>query len=293
MIDFRLVRHLHAFLVVAEEGHFGRAAARLGISQPPLTEQIQVLERTLGVKLLERSRRGTKLTTHGAAIFPSVRRFVGQAECIEVMVRAAKDGKASELRIGTILSAMSDVIPPRVERLRRSFPDLSLSIIEIDSHQALPMVESGELDVAFARITRCSGALSIQQVVKDHLVVALPESHTLVSHAEIDLKDLEDEPLVLFSRQTAPEFFDNIIAVCIAAGYSPRIMHECRSVLTQIAMVRCGLGPALIPSASAVPMPNVHFRSITQRCDIATISVAWNTKRINPFVSALIEMTDC
>ncbi len=290
MIDFRLVRHLHAFLVVAEEGHFGRAAARLGISQPPLTQQIQVLEVSLGVRLLERSRRGTQLTAHGAAIFPIVRRFVDQAERIELMVREAKDGKASELRIGTILSGMTDVIPSRVAQLRKLFPNLSLSIIEIDSYQALPMVESGELDVAFGRITRSFGDLSIRQVAKDHLVLAVPDGHHLLSSDEVDLKDLRDEPLILFSRRTAPEYFDNIIALCVSAGLSPRIMHECRTVATQIAMVGCGLGLALVPSASATVTPNVHFRRISQQQEIATISAVWHAKRPNPFLDALIDM---
>lgn len=294
MIDFRLVRHLHAFLIVAEEGHFGRAAVRLGMSQPPLTQQIQLLEHALGVKLFDRSRRGTILSVHGAAILPTVRRFIDHAARVDGMVRAAKDGKASELRIGAILSVIENILPPIVEKLRQTFPDLSLSIVEIDSYQALELVESGELDAAYARLTRGPEKLDVQLVKKDDLVVALTDSHPFSAHTKIDLANLKEESLILFPRQTAPEFFDSIISLCSSAGYTPRTLSECRSISAQNAMVGCGQGVALIPSTYARALPALYkviYKPIAQRCDIATISIITKKTRSNEFIDTLIGMS--
>ncbi len=117
MINFRLIRHLWLFLAVAEEQHFGRAAKRLGMSQPPLTEQIQILEQALRVRLFDRSRRGTKLTPAGAAILPAVRKFAEQLERLELAVQEAATGQRSILSIGAITSSMVDVIPAMIKAL--------------------------------------------------------------------------------------------------------------------------------------------------------------------------------
>ena len=133
MINFRLVRHLWLFLAVAEEQHFGRAAKRLGMSQPPLTEQIQVLEAVLKAKLFVRSRRGAQLTPLGAAILPAVRKFADQLQQLELAVREAASGQSGVLTIGAITSAMLEVLPRFLEKLRAAHPTLTLAVREIDS----------------------------------------------------------------------------------------------------------------------------------------------------------------
>src|SRR6185369_4064383 len=152
MINFRLVRHLWLFLTVAEEKHFGRAAKRLGMSQPPLTEQIQVLEQSLKVKLFERSRRGAQLTPVGAAILPAVQKFADQLERLELAVREAAAGHSGLLTIGAITSAMLEVLPPIVDKLKSDYPQLTISIKEIDSVEAIPALQAGDIDLAFARL---------------------------------------------------------------------------------------------------------------------------------------------
>ncbi|MGH8429306.1 MAG: LysR family transcriptional regulator, partial [Solimonas sp.] len=148
MINFRLVRHLWLFLAVAEEEHFGRAAKRLGMSQPPLTEQIQVLEHALKVKLFDRSRRGAKLTPAGAAILPAVRKFAEQLERLELAVREAVQGQSGLLTIGAISSAMVDTLPPLIDHLKAQHPQLTVSVKEIDSVDAVPALERGDVDLA-------------------------------------------------------------------------------------------------------------------------------------------------
>lgn len=284
MINFRLMRHLYLFLAVAEEEHFGRAAKRLGISQPPLTEQIQVLEHALKVKLFVRSRKGARLTPVGQAILPAVRRFASQMEHLEVAVREATSGQSGTLTIGAIGSAMLDAVPPLIAALRKAHPDISVSVREIDSAEAVPALQTGEIDLAFARLQGELGADIVSRPLsQDRLAVALPAHHRLAGARSIRLKQLAEEPFVMFARQVSPVYFDSIISGCQAHGFSPRILHDVRTVASQVAFVGCGQGLALIPSGlKALAPPNVVVRRLTENIELVTTAAAWSRSSINP-----------
>jgi DNA-binding transcriptional LysR family regulator len=290
MINFRLIRHLWLFLAVAEEQNFGRAAKRLGMSQPPLSEQIQVLEQALKVKLFDRSRRGAKLTPVGAAILPAVRKFADQLERLELAVEEAVAGQSGMLTIGAISTAMFDVLPGLIEQLKSDYPHLTVSVREIDSVEAVPALEAGDIDLAFARLDGDLGAsIKSLPLTQDRLVVALPSDHPLAARTRISLSSLATEPLVMFSRKVSPVYFDNLIATCHASGFSPRVLHEVRSVASQIAFVSCGQGIALVPAALKKLAPdNVVFRALSQKLNVVTTAVAWNADRPNPLVEELV-----
>ena len=296
MINFRLVRHLWLFLAVAEEQHFGRAAKRLGMSQPPLTEQIQTLEQALKVKLFERSRRGTKLTPAGAAILPAVKKFAEQLERLELAVREAATGQRSMLTVVAITSAMVDVLPPLIEKMKVTHPDVTISMREIDSVEAVTLLQSGDIDLAFARLEGDLGS-GIRSVPlrEDRLAVALPKSHPLAARSRIQLASLVEEEFVMFYRRVSPGYFDSLVTACRNAGFSPRIVHEVGSVASQIAFVGCGQGVALIPSAMKQMAPEtVAVRPLTERLSVVTTAVAWNTARNNPLVEAAVAaLKDC
>jgi len=152
MINFRLIRHLWLFNAVAEERNFSRAAKRLGMSQPPLTDQIKVLEHALKIKLFERSRRGAQLTPAGAAILPAVQKFVQQLEQLEFAVKEAASGQKGTLTVGAISTALLNELPLLLDRLRAAHPDLTVAVKEIDSVDAVPMLNAGDIDIAFARL---------------------------------------------------------------------------------------------------------------------------------------------
>lgn len=291
MINFRLVRHLWLFLAVAEEKHFGRAAQRLGMSQPPLTEQIQVLEQALKVKLFERGRHGAKLTQVGAAILPAVQKFAEQLERLELAVQEATQGNSGVLTIGAIASAMIDTLPPFIEHLKAQFPQLTVSVKEIDSVEAVPALERGDIDLAFARLEGEQGA-SIQSLAlkQDRLAVALPKTHRFAELPRVRLASLADEAFVMFSRHFSPNYYDSIIATCRGAGFSPRVLHEVRSVASQIAFVGCGQGIALVPdSLKKIAADNVVFRPLKEAVTVVTTAVAWSTERANPIVDAAVK----
>ncbi|MDQ0123599.1 DNA-binding transcriptional LysR family regulator [Pseudomonas lini] len=290
MINFRLIRHLWLFLAVAEEQNFGRAAKRLGMSQPPLSEQIQVLEQALKVKLFDRSRRGAQLTPVGAAILPAVRKFADQLERLELAVEEAVAGQSGMLTIGAISTAMFDVLPGLIEQLKSDYPHLTVSVREIDSVEAVPALEAGDIDLAFARLDGDLGAsIKSLPLTQDRLVVALPSDHPLAARTRISLSSLATEPLVMFSRKVSPVYFDNLIATCRASGFSPRVLHEVRSVASQIAFVSCGQGIALVPASLKKLAPdNVVFRALSQKLNVVTTAVAWNADRPNPLVEDLV-----
>jgi DNA-binding transcriptional LysR family regulator len=292
MINFRLVRHLWLFLAVAEEQNFGRAARRLGMSQPPLTEQIQVLEQALKVKLFERSRRGAQLTHVGKAILPAVRKFADQLEQLEIAVREAIKGQSGTLTIGAISSALLEVVPPLLERLRALHPDLSVSVREIDSAEALPALQAGDIDLAFARLQADpKDTIVTLPMARDRLAVALPASHPAASQQRIKLASLSDEVFVMFERRLSPVYFDSIIAACQAQGFSPRILREVRSMTTQVAFVGCNQGIALVPADMRGLAPdNVTLRPLVERIDTVPTAAAWNTARMTPALQIAVEV---
>jgi DNA-binding transcriptional LysR family regulator len=292
MINFRLIRHLWLFLAVAEERNFGRAAARLGMSQPPLTEQIQVLEQALKVKLFDRSRRGAQLTSAGAAILPAVRKFSAQMEALELAVREAVAGHGTLLTIGAVTSAMLDPLPQLVAKLRTSYPDITVSVKEIDSAEAVQALESGDLDLAFARLEGDLGPnVKAAPLAIDVLAVAVPSAHPLANKARIRMADLSNEGFVMFPRQVSPAYFDTLVLSCRSHGFTPRVLHEARSVASQIALVGCGQGIALVPSRlKKLAADAVVFRPLKERIAVVSTALAWNAARPNPIVEAAVAL---
>ncbi|MBK1822287.1 LysR substrate-binding domain-containing protein [Burkholderia orbicola] len=289
-IDFRLIRQLWMFLAVAEEQHFGRAAARLSMSQPPLTEQIKVLEQSLKLRLFERSRQGTSLSPAGAAILPAVRQFASQVEQLERIVREVAAGQSGVLHVGAITSAMLDTIPPVLNYLRELHPHLTVFVREIDSVEAIPGLEAGELDLAFVRLDGEIGSgIATLPLTEDRLAVALPTSHPLAALPRIRLKSLATEQLVMSARQVSPVYFDMLTAVCRSHGFAPRILHEVRSVTSQIAYVSCGQGVALVPSSMRKLAPeNVVIRPLKEKVMVVTAALAWNANRHHPMVETVV-----
>ncbi|HGM5579309.1 TPA: LysR substrate-binding domain-containing protein [Pseudomonas putida] len=291
MINFRLIRHLWLFLAVAEDQNFSRAAKRLGMSQPPLTEQIQALEQSLRVQLFTRSRRGAQLSAAGAAILPAVRKFADQLERLELAVQEAVAGHAGVLTIGAITSAMIDVLPPLIERFKQNHPLITVSVREIDSAEAIPALESGDIDIAFARLEGNLGRhLQSMPLSEDRLAVAMPKDHPLAANETIALKALADETLVMASRDVSPVYFDCLVGLCKNSGFVPRIVHQVRSVSSQVAFVSCGQGIALVPASMDKLAPeNVRVRPLHPEVNVVTTAMAWHGVKHNPLVDAMID----
>ena len=290
MLNFRLIRHLWLFLAVAEEQHFGRAAKKLGMTQPPLTEQIQILEQALKVKLFERSRRGAQLTPIGKAILPEVRKLRDYLERLELTIHEAVAGQTGVLTIGAITSAMVDMLPPLISELQTAHPQLTISVREIDTAEAIPALENGNIDMAFSRLDITNGhEITVRPLQQEQLAVALPRQHPLAQSTSVALADLAKETFVMFPRPLNPTYFDILMANCHNSGFTPRILHEARSVASQVGLVGCNQGIALVPLALQKMAPeNVVIRPLAGHINVTTISVAWNNRRNHPALASAI-----
>jgi DNA-binding transcriptional LysR family regulator len=292
MINFRLVKHLYLFAVIAEEKNFRRAAQRLGMSQPPLTEQIQTLEASLKTRLFHRSSRGVELTDEGAAILPAAQRLIAHMEKLDVSVREAIAGKGRVVTIGAITSAMTDPLPSIIERVKAAMPDIRLAVQEIDSADAIEALEGGTIDLALARIEGEVGAqIRSKPLLTDRLAVALPAWHRLATRKTLRIRELANEDFVMFPRAISPSFFDGIIAACHSHGFSPRLLHEARSVSSQVAMVGCSQGIALVPEGlRAMASENVVVKRLHEVVNVVTIALAWNASNTDPVVNRLVDV---
>jgi DNA-binding transcriptional LysR family regulator len=291
MLDFRLLRQFSYFLAVADERHFGKAAERLRMSQPPLSQQIQILERALGVRLFDRSRRGVRLTREGAALLGPVQQFMDHAQRLQQAVTDARLGRSEVVSIGAINSALFDIMPRLMRVAKQRYQHLSLSMREMKTADALAAVQSGEIDIALARFDDRITSLEFRPIVNDHLVVVLPADHRLTKLSRIPLSELADEPLVLPPRRSSPSYFDQIIRACRDAGFSPHVLYEISAVVSQIAFVGCGVAIGMVPSRSMrFGGADVVFRPLVEGINVISIAAAWNPDRRKELVPALIDI---
>ena len=280
-MDFRILRRMGHFLAVAEEGHFGRAAARLGVSQPPLTAQIQALEAELGVRLLERTRKGARPTREGEALLPILRRLAEDAKQVESLAKELRAGRHAPMAMACVTSALFDYLPPLVRGLRAAAPDSALAVREMDTADAVEALRRGEVDFALARLDRDRPPLRVLPLGADALVVALPEGHPLLAGSgPLALAALAGEALVLLPRSISPAYFDRQVTACRAAGFEPVAMREVGSAMAQLAFVAAGLGVALVSSGMAVLRPpGVAFRELAGPVASVGVALVWNGER--------------
>ncbi|ONF96844.1 LysR family transcriptional regulator [Sphingomonas jeddahensis] len=245
------LRHLRYALAIAEERHFTRAAARLGIGQPPLSQQIKLLEQELGVQLFHRQTRGVELTDAGEAFMPLAQAAVAAAEQAVQAARRAARGEIGALTIGFTSSASFNPLVPRIiGRFRERHPDLTIRLVEQTTIRLLEAMGEGSVDVAFLRpALGDTDGLVTRRLPDEDLWVALPARHRLAGNASIELVDLAGDPFILYPRSNGRLLYDSIIAACRNAGFSPRIAQEAPQMASTVNLVAAGVGVALVPES--------------------------------------------
>ena len=272
MIEVRQARY---FISVAEELHFGRAAERLNMSQPPLSQAILQLERQLGTALLTRSSRSVLLTDAGKLFLAECRLLVQASERAAEVAARAKSGMAGTLRIGSVTSAFDRVLPEVLERFRNDWPDVELQVSEIDTHHGRDRLLRRELDVAIIRQAGSDRGLTSVPLRRDRFVIALPDSHPLAGEqGAVDLGRFRDDSWVWLPRAISPDYHDEMAAACRQAGFSPQARHFANSIQSQLAMVGCGLGVTLAPNSSIGAVHGGFVgRELSQRVDLVELSL--------------------
>jgi len=248
MIELRLWRQ---FLAVAETLHFGRAAQRLHMTQPPLTQGIAQLERLLGVRLFDRTKRSVQLTEAGAALLPQVQAFLVRAQALPAQARAAAQGEAGHLRLAFVSTVGFTFLPAWVRAFRDAHPGVRLELIEATGDVQLPALERGEVDAGF--LLHSPGfepaGLEHLRIAQEPFVLALPERHALASARSVALKKVLGEPVVLFPRRILPSLHDALFGLYHAAGREPPVAQEAIQMQTIVNLVSAGLGLAWVPES--------------------------------------------
>ena len=262
LIELRLWRQ---FLAVAEELHFSRAALRLNMTQPPLTQAIAQLETVLGLKLFDRTKRSVQLTPAGAALVPEARDLLARASAMPVFARASADGEAGHLRLAFVSTAGFDLLPGWVRRFREQYPKVQLELIEATGDVQLAARARGDIDAGF--ILHSPGfappGLGCRRVARNPLVAAVPEQSELAGSTQLTLNDLLDQPLVIFPRRILPSLYDAIFAMYHACGYLPRVVQEAIQMQTIVNLVSAGIGVAWVPdSVRQFQRPGVVYRDL-------------------------------
>lgn len=243
------MRHLRYFVVLAEELHFGRAARRLAISQPPLSVAIRQLEASVAAQLFERNSKEVRLTPAGQALQVSARRLLQQAEEAAAEARDVSQGSAGRLRIGFVGAMLYRGLPQALARFRAAHPAVRITLAELNSGEQMTELLHDRMDIGFVHTSRMPAELRHVLLLSEPFVACLPAGHRLARRRAVSLADLRDEPFVLFSRNASPDYHERILSICADAGFRPEVRHEVRHWLSVVSLVSQGLGVALVPDA--------------------------------------------
>lgn len=281
---------LHAFVLLAEELHFGRAAARLGIAQPPLSQQIRRLEDKVGHALFSREPGRVALTSAGWELLPTARRVLTDLADGLAAARAVGSGQTGHLRIGFAASLALTVLPGLLRTFRERFPDVHLDIHEMTTAPQISALRDKTIDIGLLREPPADEAeLDFETVLTEPFVAVLPSTHPLATQRTVPLAQLANSPFVLLPRTVGPQLHDQITGLCTAAGFTPRVVQSAVEWQTVCALVKTGLGVSLAPASIRRIRPKgVAFRRIDPSTARTRVAVAWRKNDRNPLVASLL-----
>lgn len=282
-------RHLRYFLALAEELHFGRAAKRLSISQPPLSLNIQQLEASVGAQLFVRNSREVRLTAAGQAFVPKARGLLDQAIEAARHARDVQQGLVGHLHIGFVGAMLYRGLPQMLRQFEVNHPSLQVSLHELNSQDQLTALTQDRLDLGFVHTTRVPPQLSRILVASQPFVCCLPVSHRLAKKRRLSLAQLQGEPFAMVSRAVSPDYHERLISLCTGAGFHPDIRYELRHWLSVVSLVSQGLGVALVPEAlQASRLPDTVFIPLASESTPYDTYCLWKTARDHAAMEAFL-----
>ncbi len=285
------LRHLRYFTTLVDERNFERAAARLGIAQPGLSQQIMALEQIVGMPLLDRTRRSVKLTTPGQLLYEDARKILGSAEATLAALKRVDRGETGRISIGYVASAAySGMMIQAITSFRASHPDVELQLTEMEMRLQLANIADGNLDVAFIRPPApIPEGVTTHVILRESLMAALPESHPAAHARQLDLKSLANETFITPRQPPDVGFHHNTIEACHEAGFQPRISAEGRDYTTIASLVAIGLGVALVPrSLECLRLPGVRYVPLPASAITSDLAIAHRKTEASPAVRAFI-----
>jgi DNA-binding transcriptional LysR family regulator len=288
-MDLPPLRLLRYFVAVAEELHFGRAAERLHVAQPGLSQQIRALERQLGVQLLERTSRQVRLTPAGALLLGEARRIIAQTERAVDHVRRAGLGQAGRITLAAIGSATFDVVPRLLREHRRRYPEVEVLLREMSTPAQVHALRGGEIDVGILRLPADTGELVTHVVREERMALMLPEGHPLAARRRVSLRGLAREPLIVFPAAPRPSWADTVIRACREAGFEPRVAQEAMESATVVSFVAAGIGVAPVPDGlRLLARAGVVCRPVAPPAPRTRLALAHRAGHLLPAAAALL-----
>jgi DNA-binding transcriptional LysR family regulator len=287
------LRSLRAFVVLAEERHFHRAAERLFVAQPALSQTIKRLEKQLHVELFTRTTRSVELTDPGRVLLGEARQVLAAADRALSAVQHAVSGELGTVRIGFVASAALGLVPTLLLAVQQRWPRLELELVEATTGEQLTALLSGQLDIGIAREAHPSPGLVITPLVEERLVAAVPTGHALADRGRVALRDLRDERFIVPPRGATPLLSDHISGLCAAAGFRQTVAHEALQFPTILGLVAANTGIAIVPEAMRVlRLPgltylDLHDRGATSRLSAITTTARSETALLSNVITAI------
>jgi DNA-binding transcriptional LysR family regulator len=290
------LKHLRYFVAVAETGHITRAAQRLGMQQPPLSQQIRALEDSLGTALFHRHPKGVTLTDAGQLLLEDSRRLLNEAEAVRSRMKAVAAGHAGVLAVGFTSSAASHAFTPQVLRAcRQAHPDVALQIREDHAAGLTEAVAAGRLHCGFLRVPvdRPPG-LRFETLLREPVLVALPVGHRLLARRSraLSLAQLKDEPFLLVRQSGAPGLYAQLLAVCEEQGFTPSIAHEVSRMMTALNLVAAGEGITVVPASMRGAHPDaIEYRPLAGACRLdAPLTLVWREAELRGPLQSFVKL---
>lgn len=272
------LRHLRYFIAVAEELHFGHAAARLNISQPPLSQQIQILEQQIGARLFARTNRSVSLTEAGRQFLADSRQILSQVD--DAAARAARlhHGETGELRIGFTSSApFIKAVSDTLSTFRRRYPDVHIQTRETNTREQIVPLNEGALDLGLMRNTQLPDTLAWERVLREPLLAMVPRDHPLASQPRVSLRELAREPFVFFDPHVGTGLYDDILGLMRRYDLTPAITQEVGEAMTIIGLVAAGLGVSILPASfRRVQLLEMCWLPIEEQDAVSEMWLVWS-----------------
>ncbi|MCQ9616434.1 LysR family transcriptional regulator [Paenalcaligenes niemegkensis] len=286
------LHQLRCFVAIAEELHFGRAAIRLHMTQPPLSRQLQLLEHSLGVLLLERNNRQARLTPAGQALLKDARHILQIAEQAGDSARRIAHGEAGRLSLGFTAVGAYSMIPRLLSHAAQHLPDVELVLREQVSGAQVHALETELIDIGFIRQALPSPQIDYILISREPFVAAVPYTHPLAKHQSLRPTDFDRQPFLMYAYNEGRYFHDRIAGVFANQGVRPKYLHQLGQTHSIIGLVNAGLGCAIVPaSAQVLQMSNVIFLPLDGIAEQAEIFLAHRNDNSNPVLAPFTEMT--
>ncbi|WP_367403269.1 LysR substrate-binding domain-containing protein [Kocuria marina] len=286
------IRHLRTFLAVAEELHFGRAAARLHMAQPPVSQHVQQLEKELGVQLFERNNRSVALTEAGRALLKPAERVLIDVDLARRAAMFGSTGITGRVSIGFAGASSRQALPQITRAVRTGQPGIDLALRGQTYGGAVEnQVLAGELDMGFTRLPIRNPGLQWHVFDYERLVIALPEDHPLTQKDQLDVEDLEGEPFVSFPATQGSTVRDATTLVALNAGFTPRIVQEAPDSYTILSLVAAGVGTTVtVSSVQHIELPGLCYRPFSTPVPQLAAVLVWRKNSTNPALQAVLDI---